>query len=201
MRQKSVLDIVVEIRLDLNLLNLFVGLNSCWWRDHQMFFFCLVMHVCLQFVCASLSLSYLLVHMWQEHGLREKKSFTVDLFWNWQMIIWTFRIQKLKIGSLADFEKKSFSSLFLMRKPLSSDQKWFPRTYLPLKGGLFVLKSGLRFSFQAVGGAVYGIEEKPLFQLKKWLFRTFRMGTSNGQNKNVRPLFWQLILLFFLEKT
>jgi len=66
------------------------------------------------------------------------------------MIIWTFRIQKLKIGSLADFEKKSFSSLFLMRKPLSSDQKWFLRPYFPLIGGIFVLKSGLRFLFRAL---------------------------------------------------
>ena len=47
------------------------------------------------------------------------------------MIVWTFRIQKLKIGTLADFEKKSFSSLFLMRKPLSSDQKWFLNSECP----------------------------------------------------------------------
>ena len=60
------------------------------------------------------------------------------------------RIQKLKIGLLADFEKKSFSSLFLMRKPLSSDQKWFLRPYFPLIGGIFVLKSGLRFLFRAL---------------------------------------------------
>ena len=37
-------------------------------------------------------------HKWQEHGLRDKKCFTVDLFLNWQMIISMLRIQKLKIG-------------------------------------------------------------------------------------------------------
>ena len=79
------------------------------------------------------------------------------------MIIWTFRIQKLKIGSLADFEKKSFSSLFLMRKPLSSDQKWFLRPYFPLIGGIFVLKSGLRFLFRALEVPIRKVRKRPLF--------------------------------------
>ena len=60
-----------------------------------------------------------------------------------------FKYVNLKIELLQIFEKKSFSSLFLMRKPLSSDQKWFLRPYFPLIGGIFVLKSGLRFSFRA----------------------------------------------------
>ena len=101
------------------------------------------------------------------------------------MIIWTFRIQKLKIGSLADFEKKSFSSLFLMRKPLSSDQKWFLRPYFPLIRGIFVLKSGLRFLFRALEVPIRKVRKSPLFQL----FFTYRMGTSNARNKNLRPLF------------
>ena len=37
-----------------------------------------------------------------------------------------------------------------MRKPLSSDQKCFLRPYFPLIGGIFVLKSGLRFLFRAL---------------------------------------------------
>ena len=82
------------------------------------------------------------------------------------MIIWTFRIQKLKIGLLADFEKKSFSSLFLMRKPLSSDQKWFLRPYFPLIGGIFVLKSGLRFSFQAPEVPKLRVRKRPLLLSK-----------------------------------
>ena len=102
-------------------------------------------------------------HKWQEHGVRDKKCFTLDLFWNWQMIIWTFRIQKLKIGSLADFEKKSFSSLFLMRKPLSSDQECFLRPYFPLIGGIFVLKSGLRFLFRALEVPIRKVRKSPFF--------------------------------------
>ena len=60
-----------------------------------------------------------------------------------------FKYVNLKIELLQIFEKKSFSSLFLMRKPLSSDQKWFLRPYFPLIGGIFKLKSGLSFLFQA----------------------------------------------------
>ena len=52
-------------------------------------------------------------HKWLEHGLREKKCFTVDLFWNWQMMMCRFRIQKLKIGRLADFEKIDFENFTL----------------------------------------------------------------------------------------
>ena len=81
------------------------------------------------------------------------------------MIIWTFRIQKLKIGSLADFEKKSFSSLFLMRKPLSSDQKWFLRPYFPLIGGIFVLKSGLRFLFRALEVSIQKVRKSHFLSL------------------------------------
>ena len=51
----------------------------------------------------------------------------------------------LKIELLQIFEKKSFSSLFLTRKPLSSDQKWFLMPYFPLIRGMFVFRSGLRF--------------------------------------------------------
>ena len=37
-----------------------------------------------------------------------------------------------------------------MRKRLSSGQKWFLRPYFPLIRGMFVLRSGLRFSFRAL---------------------------------------------------
>ena len=52
-------------------------------------------------------------HMWQEHGLREKKCFMVDLFLNWQMMMCRLRIQKLKIGRLGDFEKIEFENFTL----------------------------------------------------------------------------------------
>ena len=59
------------------------------------------------------SASSWIFHKWQEHGVREKKCFTVDLFWNWQMMMCRLRIQKLKIGRLADFEKIDFENFTL----------------------------------------------------------------------------------------
>ena len=53
-------------------------------------------------------------HMWQEHGLREKKCFKVDLFWNWPMMMCRLRIQKLKIGLLGDFEKMRFLCFYII---------------------------------------------------------------------------------------
>ena len=46
-----------------------------------------------------------------------------------------------------------------MRKPLSSDQKWFLRPYFPLIGGIFVLKSGLRFLFRALEGIKFVVKQ------------------------------------------
>ena len=43
-----------------------------------------------------------------------------------------------------------FFSLFLMRKLLSSGQRWFLRPYFPLIRGMFVFRSGLRFLFGAL---------------------------------------------------
>ena len=50
-----------------------------------------------------------------------------SFFWNWQMMMCRLRIQKLKIGHWGDFEKIDLFSFFLMRKRLSSGQKWFLR--------------------------------------------------------------------------
>ena len=51
----------------------------------------------------------------------------------------------LKMGSRGPY----FSHL-LMRKPLSSGQKWFLRPYFPLIRGMFQLRSGLRFLFRVL---------------------------------------------------
>ena len=53
-------------------------------------------------------------HMWQELGLRDKKCFMVDLFWNWPMMMCRLRIQKLKIGLLGDFEKMRFLCFYII---------------------------------------------------------------------------------------
>ena len=62
----------------------------------------------------------------------------------------TIRFQEIKIRPFGDFEKKAFFSLFLMRKRLSSGQKWFLRPYFPLIRGMFVFRSGFRFSFRVL---------------------------------------------------
>ena len=77
-----------------------------------------------------------------------------------------FKYVNLKIELLQIFEKKSFSSLFLMRKPLSSDQKWFLRPYFPLIGGIFVLKSGLRFLFRALEVSIQKVRKSHFLSLK-----------------------------------
>merc|ERR1711884_292322 len=82
-----------------------------------------------------------------------------------------FKYVNLKIELLQIFEKKSFSSLFLMRKPLSSDQKWFLRPYFTLIGGIFVLKSGLRFLFRAL--------EVPIRKVRKMTFLSLKSDFSS----------------------
>ena len=89
-----------------------------------------------------------------------------------------FKYVNLKIELLQIFEKKSFSSLFLMRKPLSSDQKWFLRPYFPLIGGIFVLKSGLRFLFRALEVSIQKVRKSHFLSLKLKLLGRLSLFTS-----------------------
>ena len=89
-------------------------------------------------------------HMGREHASREKKLTMVNFLIFVQKNVSTIRFQEIKIRPFRDFEKKAFFSLFLMRKRLSSGQKWFLRPYFPLIRGMFLLRSGLRFSFRAL---------------------------------------------------
>ena len=89
--------------------------------------------------------------MGPEHASREKILSMVIFFIFVRKNVYRIRCQDIKIGSLGGFEKIEFFSLFLMRKRLSSGQKWFLRPYFPLIRGMFVFRSGLRFSFQAPG--------------------------------------------------
>ena len=77
--------------------------------------------------------------------------------------------KNLKIGQQALFEFGPFFSLFLMRKTLSSGQKWFLRPYFPLIRGMFLLRSGLRFSFRALEVPEPKVRKRPFFLLK-WPF-------------------------------
>ena len=88
--------------------------------------------------------------MGREHASREKKLPIVIFFIFVHKNVYRIRFQKIKIGPLKGFEKKAFFSLLLMRKRLSGGQKWFLKPYFPLIMGMFVFRSGLRFSFRAL---------------------------------------------------
>ena len=88
--------------------------------------------------------------MGPEYASREKKLSMVNFLIFVHKNVYRIRFQKIKIGPLKGFEKKAFFSLLLMRNRLSGGQKWFLRPYFPLIRGMFLLKSGLRFSFWAL---------------------------------------------------
>ena len=67
-----------------------------------------------------------------------------------------------KIGPCHPKKLGPFPSLFLKRKPLSSGQKWFLRPYFPLIRGMFLLRSGLRFSFRALEVPELRVRKRPL---------------------------------------
>ena len=87
--------------------------------------------------------------MGSEYVSREKKSTMVNFLIFVQKNVSTIRFQEIKIRPFQDFEKKAFFSLFLMRKRLSSGQKWFLRPYFPLMRRMFVFRS-VKFSFRAL---------------------------------------------------
>ena len=105
--------------------------------------------------------------------------------------VYRIRFQKIKIRPLKGFEKKAFFSLLLMRKRLSGGQKWFLKPYFPLIRGMFVFRSGLRFSFRALEVPEPRVRKRP-FSLSKMtiqfnfssLFheRLHDRTTSNSQN-------------------
>ena len=90
------------------------------------------------------------IHMGPEYASREKILTMVIFFIFVHKNVYRIRFQEIKIGSLEDFEKIEFFPLFLMSKRLSSGQKWFLRPYFPLIRGMFVFRSGLRFSSRAL---------------------------------------------------
>ena len=75
--------------------------------------------------------------------------------------------KNFKIGPLGPKEKINFFSFFLMRKRLSSGQKWFLRPYFPLIRGMFVFRSGLRFSFRALEVPQPRVRKRPFSLTKK----------------------------------
>ena len=112
---------------------------------------------------------------WYDYSLLPKRLKTPKKFFGsktgaifWQI---TSRVTtiNLKIGQRGNFEKIDFFSFFLMRKRLSSGQKWFLRPYFPLIRGMFVFSGGLRFSFQALKVPKPRVRKKA-FSLTKMTF-------------------------------
>ena len=79
------------------------------------------------------------------------------------------RFQKCKIESEGLFEIRLLFSLFLMRKPLPKGQKWFLRPYFPVIRDIFVLKSGLRFSFRGLEVPNLRVRKRQLQKVKVYL--------------------------------
>ena len=97
-----------------------------------------------------------------EHASREKKLPMVIFLIFVHKNVHRIRFKEIKIGRLEGFEKIEFFSLFLMRKRLSSGQKWFLRPYFPLIRGMFVIRCGLRFSFRALEVPDPRVRKRPL---------------------------------------
>ena len=97
-----------------------------------------------------------------KHASREKKCSMVNFLIFVHKNVYRIRFQKIKIGPLKGFEKKAFFSLLLMRKRLSGGQKWFLKPYFPLIRGMFVFRSGLRFSFRALEVPEPRVRKRPL---------------------------------------
>ena len=108
------------------------------------------------------SVKALFPHMGLKHASREKKLPMVNFLIFVHKNVYRIRFQKIKIGPLKGFEKKAFFSLLLMRKRLSGGQKWFLKPYFPLIRGMFVFRSGLRFSFRALEVPEPRVRKRPL---------------------------------------
>ena len=95
--------------------------------------------------------------------LKTPKKFTGSkigaIFWQITSRVTT---KKLKIGQRGNFEKIKFFPPFLMRKRLSSGQKWFLRPYFPLIRGMFLLRSGLRVLIWALEVPEARVRKMPL---------------------------------------
>ena len=96
-----------------------------------------------------------------KHASREKKNSMVNFLIFVHKNVYRIRFQ-IKIRPLKGFQKKAFFSLLLMRKRLSSGQKWFLKPNSPLIRGMFVFRSSLRFSFWALEVPEPRVRKRPL---------------------------------------
>ena len=124
-----------------------------------------------------------------KHASREKKCSMVNFLIFVHKNVYRIRFQKIKIGPLKGFEKKAFFSLLLMRKRLSGGQKWFLKPYFPLIRGMFVFRSGLRFSFRALEVPEPRVRKRPLSPTNKARkSKKFTMGNFFSLDVCFRPI-------------
>ena len=97
-----------------------------------------------------LPLTLISAHMGPEDPSNRKRIPIIFLMPNFRKLQDDSKNVSLKIGSKQPQKLGPFFSLFLMRKTLSSGQKWFLRPYFPLIRGMFLVRSGLIFSFRAL---------------------------------------------------
>ena len=76
-----------------------------------------------------------------------------------------------------------------MRKTTFQWSKVVSEAIFPTNRGYICIEKWSQIFVSGIGSVHSESEEKSLFKLKKGLFLTFRMGTSNARNKNLRPLF------------
>ena len=77
----------------------------------------------------------------------------------------------VKSKKYPSFFKAKFSETARRFQNVSSSQKWFLRPYFPLIRGMFLFRSGLRFSFRALEVPEQRVRKRPL-SLTKCLKRT-----------------------------
>ena len=94
-------------------------------------------------------------HMGPEDPSNKKKYPSFLLMPNFRKLRDDSKYVSLKIGSWKPQKLGPFSSLFLMRKTLSSDQKWFLRLFFPLIRGMFLLKRPKKFPRSGEGVLKY----------------------------------------------
>ena len=87
--------------------------------------------------------------------------------------IWVWIISMCPFFAIHLFQRKylgcnlaAVSLSLLMRKRLSGGQKWFLKPYFPLIRGMFVFRSGLRFSFRALEVPEPRVRKRPYEKVK-----------------------------------
>ena len=128
------------------------------WFWHFPYQFCTItiftrmppVHISIMKIAFFINQYCIAMHMGPEDPSNRKKYPSFLLMPNFRKLQEDSKNVSLKIGSWGPQKLGPFSHFSSWEKRLSSGQKWFLRPYFPLIRGIFLLKSGLRFSFRAL---------------------------------------------------